>query len=104
VQVELTDQPSEAVASWIAHAKLPSEGFLFPRRVRQSPHLTTRQHARLVNRRVAMVGRDPADCGTHSLRRQRLELGGVLPLRNLHPLRLRSDCNFASPLEDEISG
>jgi integrase len=103
VQFELTDQTRELVAAWIAHPKLRSEGFLFPSRGSQLPQLTTRQHARLVNRRVAMVGPDPADCGAHTLRRQRLELGGVLPLRNLHPRRLRSDCNFASPLEDEIS-
>jgi len=74
VQFELTDQPSEAVASWIARAKLRSEGFLFPSRVRQSPHLTTRQYARLVNRWVAIAGLDPADYGTHSLRRTKATL------------------------------
>lgn len=50
VQFELTDQTRESVAAWIAHAKPRSEGFLFPSRVRRSPHLTTRQYARLVNR------------------------------------------------------
>ena len=74
VQFELTDQTRESVAAWIAHAKLRSEGFLFPSRVRQSPHLTTRQYARLVNRWVAMVGLDPADYGTHSLRRTKATL------------------------------
>jgi integrase len=74
VQFELTDQTRESVAAWIARAKLRSEGFLFPRRGRQSPHLTTRQYARLVNRWVAMVGLDPADYGTHSLRRTKATL------------------------------
>jgi len=74
VQFELTDQTRESVAAWIAHAKLRSEGFLFPSRVRQSPHLTTRQYARLVNRWVAMVGLDPADYGTHPLRRTKATL------------------------------
>jgi integrase len=74
VQFELTDQTRESVAAWIAHAKLRPEGFLFPSRVRQSPHLTTRQYARLVNRWVAMVGLDPADYGTHSLRRTKATL------------------------------
>jgi len=74
VQFERTDQARESVAAWIAHAKLRSEGFLFPSRVRQSPHLTTRQYARLVNRWVAMVGLDPADYGTHSLRRTKATL------------------------------
>jgi len=74
VQFELTDQTRESVAAWITHAKLRPEGFLFPSRVRQSPHLTTRQYARLVNRWVAMVGLDPADSGTHSLRRTKATL------------------------------
>ena len=74
VQFELTDQTRESVAAWIAHAKLRPERFLFPSRVRQSPHLTTRQYARLVNRWVAMVGLVPADYGTHSLRRTKATL------------------------------
>ena len=37
-------------------------------------HLTTPQYARLVNRWVAMVGLDPADYGTHSLRRTKATL------------------------------
>jgi integrase len=69
VQFELTDQTRESVAAWIAHAKLRSEGFLFPSRVHQLPHLATRQYARLVNRWVAMVGLDPLDHGIPSLRR-----------------------------------
>jgi integrase len=74
VQFERTDQTRESVAAWITHAKLRPDGFLFPSRVRQSPHLTTRQYARLVNRWVAMVGLDPADYGTHSLRRTKATL------------------------------
>jgi integrase len=71
---KLTDQTRESVTAWIAHAKLRPDVFLFPSRVRQSPHLTTRQYARLVNRWVARVGLDPADCGTHSLRRTKATL------------------------------
>jgi hypothetical protein len=56
VQFALTDQTRESVAAWIAHAKLRPDGFLFPSRVHQLPHPTTRQYARLVNRWVAMVG------------------------------------------------
>ena len=69
VQFEPTDQTHESIAAWIAHAQRRSEGFPFASRVRQSPHLTSRQYARLVNRWVAMVALDPADYGTHSLRR-----------------------------------
>jgi integrase len=43
VQFELTDQTRESVAAWIAHAKLKPEAFLFPSRIHQRPHLTTRR-------------------------------------------------------------
>jgi len=66
VQSELTDQTCESVAAWIGHAKLRPDRFLFPSRVHQSRHLTTRQYARLVNRWVAMVGPDPADYSTNA--------------------------------------
>lgn len=41
VQFELTDQTREAVNAWIAHAKLTNDQFLFPSRLRASPHLST---------------------------------------------------------------
>ena len=74
VHFELTDPTRGSVAARITHAKLRPDGFLFPSRVRQSPHLTTHRQARLVNRWVAMVGLDPADYGTHSLRRTKVTL------------------------------
>ncbi len=71
VQFELTDPTREA---WIARAQLRPDAFLFPSRVHHSPHLTTRQYARLVDRWVAMIGLDPAAYGTHSLRRTKATL------------------------------
>jgi site-specific recombinase XerD len=35
----------------------------------RSPHLSTRQYARILKGWVALVGLEPADYGTHSLRR-----------------------------------
>jgi site-specific recombinase XerD len=40
-----------------------------PSRVHGSPHLSTRQYARIVKRWTASVGLDPHKYGTHSLRR-----------------------------------
>lgn len=37
-----------AVAAWIAKARLTSDGYLFPSRQHASPHLSVRQHARIV--------------------------------------------------------
>src|SRR5579859_3135645 len=50
VQFENTEQTREALAIWIRRANLRLENFLFPSRVRHSPHLSTRQYARIVDR------------------------------------------------------
>lgn len=50
------------------------EDYLFPSRVRRSPHLGTRQYARIVDGWVLSVGLDPADYGTHSMRRTKASL------------------------------
>jgi hypothetical protein len=48
VQFEITEQTREAVTAWIAAAHLRPEQFLFPSRVSESPHLSTRQYSRIV--------------------------------------------------------
>src|SRR4249920_1205054 len=48
VQFEITEQTRDAVAAWIAVAHLKSDQYLFPSRVSASPHLSTRQYARIV--------------------------------------------------------
>jgi len=74
VQFEITEQTREAVTRWIQHARLQPESFLFPRRVRASPHLTTRQYARIVRSWIREIGLDPAAYGTHTLRRTKASL------------------------------
>ncbi len=69
VKCELTDQTREAVEAWITKAQLTSAQFLFPSRMVQSPHISTRQYARIVKSCLARIGLDPRDYGTHSLRR-----------------------------------
>jgi len=49
-------------------------GFLFPSRFYGSPHLSTRQYARLVRDWVSAIGLDPNAYGTHSLRRTKAAL------------------------------
>ena len=51
VQFELTPGTREAVQKWIKQAGLKSEGFLFPSRIHDSPHLGTRQYARILDSR-----------------------------------------------------
>jgi integrase len=69
VQFELTPPTREAVEAWIKRAGLKSDSYLFPSRVHASPHLGTRQYARIVDGWVSEIGLDPATYGTHSMRR-----------------------------------
>ena len=48
--------------------------FLFQSKFHGSPHLSTRQYARIVRDWVLMIGLDPNACGTHSLRRTKAAL------------------------------
>jgi integrase len=74
VQFDINEQTRDAVANWIAAAHLRPEQFLFPSRVSESPHLSTRQYSRIVGSRVASIGLDRAAYGTHSLRRTQATL------------------------------
>src|SRR4029434_7597074 len=74
VQFEINEQTRDAIANWIAAAHLRPEQFLFPSRVAEAPHLSTRQYSRIVGSWVAAIGLDPAAYGTHSLRRTKATL------------------------------
>jgi integrase len=74
VQFEITEQTREAVARWVARARLRAEDFLFPSRVHTSPHLSTRQYARIVDSWVREIGLDPVAYGTHTMRRTKASL------------------------------
>ena len=74
VQFELTEPTREAVALWIAKANLSSEQYLFPSRQKESPHITTRQYARIVHRWVQSIGLDTTSYGTHTMRRTKATL------------------------------
>ncbi len=74
VQFEITEQTRRSVADWIAHSGLVSGDFLFPSRIHASPHLTTRQYARIVHRWIQDIGLDDTCYGTHSMRRTKAAL------------------------------
>ena len=69
VQFELTRSTREAVEAWIKSAALRADDYLFPSRLHASPHLGTRQYARILDGWVKEIGLDPAGYGTHSIRR-----------------------------------
>lgn len=74
VQFEITDPTRQSVQEWVEAAHLHSDAFLFPSRVHASPHLSTREYARIVHRWVDEIGLDDAAYGTHSMRRTKASL------------------------------
>ena len=74
VQFEITKQTREAVSDWIGNARLKNENYLFPSRIKLSPHLSTRQYARIVHSWIKQIGLESAAYGTHSMRRTKASL------------------------------
>lgn len=74
VQFEITETTRVAITDWISKAQLASDQYLFPSRLSKSPHLSTRQYARIVESWVESIGLDPAGYGTHSMRRTKATL------------------------------
>ena len=74
VQFEITEPTRKAVLTWIRCAGLKTEDYLFPSRLRGSPHLATRQYARIVEIWVKEIGLDPSAYGTHTMRRTKASM------------------------------
>jgi integrase len=74
VQFEITEQTRDSVEAWMRQAGLHATDFLFPSRIHDSPHLSTRQYARLVHRWIASIGLDDTAYGTHTMRRTKASL------------------------------
>jgi integrase len=74
VQFEITEQTRAAISAWVAQASLHQDAFLFPSRLHGSPHLSTRQYARIVDQWIVDIGLDIAAYGTHTMRRTKATL------------------------------
>jgi len=74
VQFEITEQTRNSLEAWISQAKLKSDQYLFPSRIHNSPHLSTRQYACIVEHWVMSIGLNPAAYGTHTMRRTKATL------------------------------
>ena len=74
VQFEITELTRDSVTHWVEAARLRSEDYLFSSRVHDSPHISTRQYARIVNSWVTEIGLDPTSYGTHTMRRTKASL------------------------------
>jgi integrase len=60
--------------AWIRAAGKRSDDYLFPSRIHGSPHLSTRQYARIVHGWVQGIGLDSGAYGTHTMRRTKASL------------------------------
>jgi integrase len=74
VRFEITVRTRKSLEDWIEAANLTENAFLFPSRRRNSPHLSLRQYARIVESWVSSIGLDRTAYGTHSMRRTKATL------------------------------
>ena len=74
VQFEITEQTRRSLADWLTVRRGDLDGWLFPSRLVQGAHLSTRQYIRLVKGWIALIGLEPAEYGTHSLRRTKVSM------------------------------
>jgi integrase len=58
-QFEITEQTRDAISNWIEFAGLNYSDYLFKSRFKSSPHISTRQYARIVENGVSQIGLDP---------------------------------------------
>ncbi len=73
-QFEITQAARDALQASIKLAGLKSEDFRFPSRLHESPHLWTRQYARILGHWVDELGLDRMEYGTHLMRRTKATL------------------------------
>ena len=64
----------KSLTAWLERRFGSPQNFLFPSRVDYLGHLSTRQYARLVDEWVSIVGLNPREYGTHSMRRTKASL------------------------------
>ena len=74
VRFEITARTRKSLEDWIAAANLTGNAFLFPSRLRNSPHLSLRQYGRIVESWVSSIGLDATAYGTHTMRRTKATL------------------------------
>jgi hypothetical protein len=60
VQFEITEQSRSSVEAWLPILRATASRYLFPSRLHASPHISTRQYARLVHRWVEGIGLESA--------------------------------------------
>jgi site-specific recombinase XerC len=74
VQFEIASDASGNLFAWLERRGGSVDNCVFPSRVDQMRHLSTRQYARLVDEWVVAIGLRTEEYGTHSLRRTKASI------------------------------
>jgi site-specific recombinase XerC len=69
VRFEITDTTRASLERWIKDPEKIGCEYLWPSRLHASPHLSTRQYARIMRDWVLSIGLKPSASGTHLMRR-----------------------------------
>lgn len=72
VRFEITDITRQSLERWLADPEMIGVEHLWPSRLHDSPHLSTRQYARILRGWVMSIGLEPSAYGTHSMRRTKV--------------------------------
>jgi site-specific recombinase XerC len=72
VQFEITKGTRNSLTAWIDDPAMVGSKFLWPGRIHEPDHISTRQYARLVKGWVTSISLEPSAFGTHSLRRTKV--------------------------------
>ncbi|MBU4530742.1 MAG: tyrosine-type recombinase/integrase [Hoeflea sp.] len=72
VRFEITEGSRKALADWINDPQMRGHDHLWPGRVHDRLHISTRQYARLLKNWVCSIGLEPSAYGTHSMRRTKV--------------------------------
>lgn len=72
VQLELAENRRETLTNWIKSPEMIRCQFLFPSRFHDRPYISTPQYGRLVRDWVVLIGLEPSNYGTHSMRRTKV--------------------------------
>lgn len=72
VQFEITETTRTSVDAWLNRPEMYRSQHLWPSRLHEFPHISTRQYARLLKGWVTSIGLEPNAYGTHSMRRTKV--------------------------------
>ena len=72
VRFEITEGTRNSLVRWMDEPLMIGSEFLWPGRLHERLHISTRQYARLVRNWVMSIGMEPSAFGPHSMRRTKV--------------------------------